>query len=120
MEEPNDKVFDPIYDDSNRSKRVLHDNDANLVIQNNLFAFIGDLGKKWLHTSLFHSTCTIKNNICNLIIDNGSYKNIMSTEVVEKLQLKIDKHSKPYKLKWMKQYSKVIMDENYLVLFIFL
>ena len=38
-------------------------------------------------------------------------------EVIKKLQLKIEKHLKPYKLKWLNQDSMVMMDEHCLVSF---
>jgi hypothetical protein len=39
------------------------------------------------------------------MIDSGSYENIVSAEVIEKLQFKIEKHLKTYKLKWLNQDS---------------
>jgi hypothetical protein len=42
---------------------------------------------------------------------------MVSSEAIEKLRLKIEKHPKPYKLKWLNQDRKVIVDERYLISF---
>ena len=46
------------------------DDSATLVIQKNLLSPKGDLGWDWLQTSLLCLTCTIMDNVCNLIIDS--------------------------------------------------
>ncbi|KAL4188270.1 hypothetical protein AMTRI_Chr09g23070 [Amborella trichopoda] len=40
--------------------------------------------------------------VCTLIIDFGSCENIVSTEMIEKLKLKTEKHPHPYKIGWFK------------------
>ena len=37
---------------------------------------------------IFHTRCTIKDNVCSLVMDGGSCANVASTTLVEKLQLK--------------------------------
>ena len=37
----------------------------------------------------FYSRCLVKNKVCNLIIDNGSYENIVSTALVDYLKLEM-------------------------------
>lgn len=58
-----------------------------------------------------------KDNVYNLIIDNDSCENMVSIEIVEKLQLKIEKNTKPHKLKWPNQYSMIMMDERCFISF---
>nr|GEZ52782.1 eukaryotic translation initiation factor 3 subunit M-like [Tanacetum cinerariifolium] len=41
--------------------------------------------------------------VCKLIIDSGSCENVISREAVDKLNLKEEKHPKPYKLSWFKK-----------------
>jgi len=48
--------------------------------------------------NVFH-TCKILENMCSLIMDNGSCCNCCSTRLVEKLNLHIIPHSKPFKLR---------------------
>lgn len=58
--------------------------------------------------NIFHSTCIIKNKVYNLIIDSNSCENMMSIKVVKKPQLKINNHSKPYKLTWLNRNTEII------------
>jgi len=37
--------------------------------------------------NIFHSRCTVQGKVCSLIIDNGSYSNVASTTLIEKLSL---------------------------------
>jgi hypothetical protein len=51
-----------------------------------MFASKSDLGRDWLRTSLFRLTYTIKDKVCDLIIDDsGSCENIMSVKIKKKL-----------------------------------
>jgi len=45
----------------------------------------GNLDEDKRHNSIFHSTCTIKDKIYSLIINNGSCENVVSIEAVQKL-----------------------------------
>jgi hypothetical protein len=73
--------------------------------------------KDQLHTSLFYSTCNFKDKVCNTIINSCSCENVVSTKVVEKLQLKLERHHKPYKLNWLNQDTKVIIERSCVVSF---
>jgi hypothetical protein len=46
---------------------------------------------------LFRMACTAKDRKCKVIIDSGSTDNLVSTEMVEKLELTTTKHPSPYK-----------------------
>ena len=48
--------------------------------------------------NIFHTRCHAHNKICNLIINCGSYTNVVSIELVRKLNLHTTKHLIPYKL----------------------
>ncbi|XP_042979994.1 uncharacterized protein LOC122310185 [Carya illinoinensis] len=52
-----------------------------------------------------------------MIIDSGSCENVVSEEVVQKLQLKTDYHPKPYKSSWLNKGSEVTVDRRCLVSF---
>ena len=49
-------------------------------------------------TSLFRTACKLKDRFCKVIIDSGSTENIVSTDMVEKLELKLAPHPNPYKV----------------------
>ena len=48
--------------------------------------------------NLFHTRCFVNNKLCSVIIDGGSYTNVASTKLLEKLALPTTKHMQPYKL----------------------
>jgi hypothetical protein len=48
--------------------------------------------------NLFRKTCKMKDQVCKLIIDSGSTDNLVSTEMVKKLELETTSHPKPYKV----------------------
>ena len=63
----------------------------------------------WLRNNIFQSTCTIKDKVYRFVIDGGSCKNIVSIKVVQKLNIKTEKHPKPYKLAWLKKGDQVVI-----------
>ena len=48
--------------------------------------------------NIFHTRRHINNKVCRMIIDGGSCINVVSTTLVEKLNLPTLKHPRPYKL----------------------
>jgi hypothetical protein len=109
-------VDDLVYDNSyNRELNLYRDCDANLVIQRSLLTPRCDSDEDWQR--IFHSTFTIKDKVCNLIIDGGNCENMVSSEAVKKFQLKTKSHPKPCKLIWLHKDIEVIVDRRCLVLF---
>jgi hypothetical protein len=51
--------------------------------------------------SLFRTACKTKGWACKVIVDSGSTDNLVSTEMVEKLELKTTDHPNPYKVSWL-------------------
>jgi hypothetical protein len=93
------------------------DGNETLVVRKSLLTPKGDCEEDWLKSNIFYTTCTLAEQVCKLIIDNGSCKNVVSEEAIKKLQLKIDRHPKPYKLSWLKKGSEVTVDKRCLVCF---
>jgi len=48
--------------------------------------------------NIFYTRCNVLKNVCSLIIDSGSCCNCCNTRLVEKLNLTMLPHPKPYKL----------------------
>jgi hypothetical protein len=53
--------------------------------------------------SLFRTACKTKDRVCRMIIDSGRTDNLVSTEMVEKLELETTAHSKSYKVSWLQK-----------------
>ena len=57
--------------------------------------------KKWLRETIFRSKGTVKGQECTVVIDGGSSQNIISQALVDRLQLKVRKHHRPYFARWL-------------------
>ncbi|XP_022640399.1 uncharacterized protein LOC106771275 [Vigna radiata var. radiata] len=53
--------------------------------------------------NIFHTRCKIQDKYCSLIVDSGSCCNCCSVKLVEKLNLEVIPHPKPYKLHWINE-----------------
>ena len=51
--------------------------------------------------NIFHTRCMVMGKICSLIIDGGSFTNVASQRLIEKLALKTSRHPRIYKLQWL-------------------
>jgi hypothetical protein len=49
--------------------------------------------------SLFRTACKTKDRVCKVIVDSGSTDNLVSIEMVEKLEL--ETIAIPYKVSWL-------------------
>lgn len=71
----------------------------------------------WLRRNIFHTKCTSHGKICSVIIDGGSFENVVSAIMVDKLCLKTEKHPNPYKLSWLKKDNEIRVSKRCLVAF---
>jgi hypothetical protein len=53
--------------------------------------------------SLFQTACKTKDRVCKVIVDSGSTDNLISTEMVEKLELETVVHPSPYRVLWLQK-----------------
>ena len=67
--------------------------------------------------NIFHTRSKVLENVCSLIVDNGSYCNCCSTRVVDKRNLQLIPHPKPYKLQWKNEVGELIVDKKVKVKF---
>uniref|UniRef100_A0A2N9EJL2 Integrase catalytic domain-containing protein n=1 Tax=Fagus sylvatica TaxID=28930 RepID=A0A2N9EJL2_FAGSY len=63
-------------------------------------------------TSNTSRRCTSHGKVCNVIIDGGSYENVVVATMVEKLKLKNEDHPEPYKLQWLRKGNDVKYDRK--------
>jgi hypothetical protein len=52
---------------------------------------------------LFHSQMWVKGTPLHFIVDNGSQKNLISVEVIKRLNLTMMLHPQPYTIGWLSQ-----------------
>jgi hypothetical protein len=52
---------------------------------------------------LFQIVCKTKDWKCKVIVDSGSMDNLVSTEMVEKLELETIDHTNPYRVLWLQK-----------------
>jgi len=62
--------------------------------------------------NIFHTRCKILQNICLVIVDNGSFCNGCSSSLVEKLSLTTIPHPKPYKLERINNNGEIVVKEH--------
>jgi hypothetical protein len=65
--------------------------------------------------NLFHTRCFVNNKVCSVIIDGGSFTNVASTYLVEKLALTTLKHPHPYRLQWLNECGEIKVTRQVLV-----
>jgi hypothetical protein len=60
---------------------------------------------------LFHSQMWVKGTPLHFIVDSGSQKNLISTEVIKQLGLSTTPHPQPYNIGWLHQ-GQIFMSTN--------
>lgn len=61
---------------------------------------------------IFKTKCTINDKVCEVLIDSNSAKNVITRKVVKALNLPMVKHSKPYKISWVKRSLDISISET--------
>ena len=62
--------------------------------------------------NIFRTRSNVLENICFLIVDSGSSCNCCSVRMVEKLNLQVVPHPKPYKLQWINENGELSVDKQ--------
>ncbi|XP_071727992.1 uncharacterized protein [Rutidosis leptorrhynchoides] len=76
---------------------------------------VDELG--WLRNNIFRTKVTAKGKVCTMVIDGGSFENVVSKDMVEKLNLETEDHPEPYQLTWLKRGNYVQVSKRCLVQF---
>jgi hypothetical protein len=66
---------------------------------------------------LFRTACKTKDRVCKVIVDSGSTDNLVSTEMVEKMELEMIDHPSPYRALWLQKGHQVNVAKQCLVEF---
>lgn len=75
------------------------------------------LEDEWRRTNIFHTRVACKGKALNMILDNGSGLNVISTEAVEKLHLPAEEHPTPYSVSWIHDKNPVKVQHRCLLSF---
>ena len=67
--------------------------------------------------TLLRMKCKIEGKCCNLTIDSGSSKNLVSMEVVIKLNLKCAPYPEVYRVSWLQNWKSITVRERCLIRF---
>jgi hypothetical protein len=78
----------------------------SLVAQRVLSTQVAQPENNQRHT-LFHTKGVVQERSISIIIDSGSYNNLVSTTLVEKLSLPTHKHPNPYHIQWLNDGGKI-------------
>jgi hypothetical protein len=68
-------------------------------------------------TKLFQIACKTKDRVCKVIVDSGSTNNLISIEMVEKIELEMIDHPSPYRVSWLQKGHQVTVTKKCLVEF---
>jgi hypothetical protein len=66
---------------------------------------------------LFRTACKTKDMVCKVIVDSGSTNNLISIEMVKKLELETIEHPSPYIFSWLQKGHQVNVTKQCLVEF---
>lgn len=66
---------------------------------------------------MFKTRCKCEGKVCNVIIDSGSTDNLVPEEMVKKLRLEKKKHPNPYRIAWVQNDKKLLVNEQCMVKF---
>jgi hypothetical protein len=79
-------------------------NCKNLMVKRVQADRIEDKGQRW---NIFQTQCQVNNTCCKLIIDSGSYTNVVSKSMVDALALSTWKHPQPHCVEWLYESGKL-------------
>ncbi|KAK2990469.1 hypothetical protein RJ640_006267 [Escallonia rubra] len=88
-----------------------------LVFRHSMLAPPANNQHDWLRKNIFRARCTGEGKLCNLIIDSGSSGNLISEEMVDKLNFKTKRHPQPYRILWFNKGNEVMVSSTCLVNF---
>eukprot|EP00253_Pinus_taeda_P036264 PITA_36264 len=83
-----------------------------LVLHKVLLKLVKEVTEHTQWKNLFRKICKSRGKCCKLIIDSGSTDNLVSTKMVEKLELKRLKHPNPYRVSWLQKGHQLLVDEQ--------
>lgn len=105
-----DEDMSPLKDASDMDGDECSATSESLMVRWALNVYIKEDDLVQYRTSIFHTWYYMHYKVFNLIIYGGSYTNIASTILIDKLGLPTIKHTTPYMLQWLNYKGEVKVD----------
>jgi hypothetical protein len=86
---------------------------TSLMLRKVLLKPEAEVEKLVQRNNLLRTANKTKDRVCKVIIDSGSTEKIVSTEMVEKLELETTTHPKPYKVIWLQKAHQVMVTKQF-------
>nr|GEX46065.1 hypothetical protein [Tanacetum cinerariifolium] len=122
VEEDNGPVFDEYDDDHEKmtsdQEEITYADTSEVLVIKRIMSTVVKEDKLWLRHNIFHTHCTCEGKVCNVIIDGGSYENVVSETMFSKLGLKSEQHPQPYTFSWFRKGNEVKVSKRCLVKFL--
>jgi hypothetical protein len=68
-------------------------------------------------TRIFRTACKTKDRVCKVVVDSSSMDNLVSIDMVEKMELETIDHPSPYRVSWLQKGHQVTITKQCLVEF---
>jgi hypothetical protein len=107
-----------IVEEQNRNVEAEDDEgERSLVMRKVLLTPNKEVVNPVQRNSLFRTACKTKDRVCKVIVDSGSTDKLVSTEMVEKLELETIEHPNPYIVSWLQKGHQLSVTKQCLVEF---
>ncbi|CAA7026197.1 unnamed protein product [Microthlaspi erraticum] len=106
-----------VDDTIDSGEEVEYPDTGDLLITRRILSVFINPEEKLQRENLFHTRCTVKSKVCNLVIDGGSCTNVASEFMVDKLGIETTKHPRPYKLQWLDNTTVIKVSKQAIVPF---
>jgi hypothetical protein len=89
----------------------------SLMMRKDLLTLEKEVESSVQRNRLFRTACKTKDKVCKVIVDSGSTDNLVSIEMVEKMELEMIDHPSPYRVLWLQKGHQVTVTKQCLVEF---
>jgi hypothetical protein len=101
-----------IFEDQNNVETEAVEGGRNLMMRKFLINPKKEAKELVQRMNFLRIACKTKDIVCKMIIDSGSIDNIVSTEMVEKLELEKNAQPNPYKVSWLQKGHQVMVSQQ--------
>ena len=113
-----DEACDNFSQEQDDDREVAYaDQGLSIVVQMNLKVSCIVDDDNWIRNNVFHTKCTSHGRVCMMIIHSGSFENVVSREMIQKLKLETISHPNPYQLCWLQKGNEIKVSKRCLVFF---